>query len=291
MSANPHLEAQQSEMENKSETSEAQWMHEMKDRMDASTIQYAAGRGHLKESQQQCVQEIKADGNAAFKKGDIAAAVDFYSQAIDMDRQCGDDDEKTAVLYTNRAAAYLRQAEVGFDDAWEKVERDCRRAIERHPTAKAYMRCARALTEGLDRHGDALCCLAEALVLEPRSTAVQEAVGNLRVEHTVMSDHPQVLQSVEKLRKRQQMRERMDHQQEAQAYADAIALLTDPDPAKVAKAASEKAEAAKARADAKAKAKAKEKAEAEAKAKAEAAAAAAAAPKPDENGFVEVALS
>ena len=173
----------------------------------------------------ECVQEIKADGNAAFKKGDIAAAVDFYSQAIDMDRQCGDDDEKTAVLYTNRAAAYLRQAEVGFDDAWEKVERDCRRAIERHPTAKAYMRCARALTEGLDRHGDALCCLAEALVLEPRSTAVQEAVGNLRVEHTEMSDHPPVLQSVEKLRKRQQMRERMDEEPRLAAQFDLIFLL------------------------------------------------------------------
>ena len=176
-------------------------MHEMKDRMDAGRrFQYAAAAATLKSRSSSACRRSRRTATRRSKRVILRRRSTFIRRRSTWTASVATA-TKTAVLYTNRAAAYLRQAEVGFDDAWEKVERDCRRAIERHPTAKAYMRCARALTEGLDRHGDALCCLAEALVLEPRNTAVQEAVGNLRVEHAEMSDHPQVLQSVEKLRK------------------------------------------------------------------------------------------
>ena len=45
-------------------------------------------------------QSFKAQGNAAFKKGDNSAAVSFYTQAIELDP----DDH---VFFSNRSAAYL----------------------------------------------------------------------------------------------------------------------------------------------------------------------------------------
>ena len=197
-------------------------MREMEDRMQKQSLEYAAGRADLAEEQRKCVQDMKDDGNKAFKAGHIAKAVEHYSEALQMDRQCGNDDKVTAVLYGNRAAAYLKQAEVGHDSAWEDAERDCRRALERAPSAKIYVRCARALSEGLGRPMDAFVCLAEALALEPTNSVVREAVAKLREEHADLVAPEAVLT---RLRRRQAQRLERSQEKEAAAYGDAVALL------------------------------------------------------------------
>jgi len=50
----------------------------------------------------ECIAEkLKLDGNEAFNAGDYVKAVELYTEALAHMRQC-------AVLYTNRAQAYLR---------------------------------------------------------------------------------------------------------------------------------------------------------------------------------------
>ena len=50
------------------------------------------------------MEELKALGNAAFKKGDFASAVDFFTRAIDAEKTL----ENHHVLYSNRSAARVR---------------------------------------------------------------------------------------------------------------------------------------------------------------------------------------
>ena len=53
-------------------------------------------------------EELKASGNAAFKKGDFASAVDFFSRAIDVSSK-KNNIENHHVLYSNRSAARVRR--------------------------------------------------------------------------------------------------------------------------------------------------------------------------------------
>ena len=54
------------------------------------------------------MEELKASGNAAFKKGDFASAVDFFSRAIDLVEGSANI-ENHHVLYSNRSAARVRR--------------------------------------------------------------------------------------------------------------------------------------------------------------------------------------
>ena len=71
--------------------------------------EYAAATSHKKYREQQCEQTAakKEQGNQAFKNGDMSAAIEAYSEAIELDFSAGDDDKVTAILYANRAAAYI----------------------------------------------------------------------------------------------------------------------------------------------------------------------------------------
>ena len=99
-----------------------QWMAEMQEKMASQSVEFAAGRSDLADEQRKCVQDIKEDANTAFRAGHVAKAITLYTEAIDMDRLVGNDDAVTAVLHANRAAAHLKQAEVGFDEAWEDAD-------------------------------------------------------------------------------------------------------------------------------------------------------------------------
>ena len=57
-------------------------------------------------------EELKASGNAAFKKGDFASAVDFFSRAIDVSSK-KKNIENHHVLYSNRSAARVRRIVFG----------------------------------------------------------------------------------------------------------------------------------------------------------------------------------
>jgi hypothetical protein len=51
------------------------------------------------------VSTLKKQGNNAFKAGDLDKAADFYLQAINLT----EDDAVIAILYSNRAQAFLEQ--------------------------------------------------------------------------------------------------------------------------------------------------------------------------------------
>jgi tetratricopeptide (TPR) repeat protein len=186
----------------------------------------AAQREAQRDEQRREVVALKEDGNAKFKEGKLAEAVRLYTLALETDFLVGNDDKLTAVLYSNRAAARLRQAEIGFDDEWELAERDCRRSLERDPTVKCHMRCARALSEGLGRPDDAFECLAEALVLEPANSAVRDALAALRAASADAERLTASATTLERLRRRGALKEERGHAKLATAYADAVALLT-----------------------------------------------------------------
>lgn len=62
-------------------------------------------------------EELKAQGNKAFSSGDYSAAVDLFSQAIQMD-------PSNHVLYSNRSAAYcsLKNYQQALDDAEKAIK-------------------------------------------------------------------------------------------------------------------------------------------------------------------------
>jgi len=191
-------------------------------RLLAKEKEFATGREGMREAQREEVQALKEEGNAAFRKGKLADAIERYTEAIDVDFQFGDDEKVTAVLYSNRAAAYLKQAEVGWDEAWEQAERDCCRAIERDATAKYLLRHAKAC-EGLERINDAFESLATAVVHEPTNKVVLKEVERLREQHdNALRPSEGTLQ---KLRKRAAARAERGADQQARAFQDAIELL------------------------------------------------------------------
>ncbi|KAG2010336.1 phosphoprotein phosphatase [Coprinopsis cinerea AmutBmut pab1-1] len=101
----------------------------------------------------------KQKGNEAFKKGDYANAVGFYTAAMM--------ENPSDVTYPlNRAAAYLKLGK--HLDA----ERDCTTALKIDPkSAKALFRRAQARVE-LDRLGDAAADLREARQLAPSDQSI-----------------------------------------------------------------------------------------------------------------------
>lgn len=110
------------------------------------------------------MMSLKDQGNEAYKKGDYAAAVDLYTQAI----EAGGED--LHLVYSNRAAALLAQER--FEDALQ----DCDRVLELNPTfMKGYLRKSMAL-KGLGRKREALQVAKQGLALE-NTTNVASAAG------------------------------------------------------------------------------------------------------------------
>ncbi|GAU37314.1 hypothetical protein TSUD_354710 [Trifolium subterraneum] len=60
---------------------------------------------------------LRNDGNIYFKKARFGAAIDAYTEAITL---C----PNVPVYFTNRALCHRRRND------WERVEEDCRRAIQ-----------------------------------------------------------------------------------------------------------------------------------------------------------------
>lgn len=97
----------------------------------------------MKMSPQDEATELKNKGNDAFKKQDYATALDFYSQAIELN-------DKEPSLYTNRAQAHIKLESYGYAVA------DADKAIALDSNnVKAYYRRATANTSIL-KHREAL---------------------------------------------------------------------------------------------------------------------------------------
>ena len=221
----------------------------------------AAATSHKKYREQQCEQTAakKEQGNQAFKNGDMSAAIEAYSEAIEMDFSAGDDDKATATLYANRAAAYMRVADSGQDvefrrRAWTLAGQDCHRSLQRDPHAvKVLLRCALAC-EKLGNLEMAFECVARALLEQPINSAARDAATRLRNDYEQLSCEvdvsdaskstaqgsystlqPQLQPLTASARTAKYIRQRRDNRVErgqekmAQAYAEVMALLSIPE--------------------------------------------------------------
>ncbi|KAL9321397.1 hypothetical protein ACSQ67_013236 [Phaseolus vulgaris] len=110
---------------------------------------------------------LKEKGNAAFKGRLWNKAVNYYSEAINLNGT-------NATYFSNRAAAYL---ELG---CFQEAEEDCNKAIlHDKKNVKAYLRRGTA-RELLLRYEEALKDFQHALVLEPQNKTASLAEKRLR---------------------------------------------------------------------------------------------------------------
>jgi Flp pilus assembly protein TadD len=83
---------------------------------------------------------LKERGNDAFRSGDVHAALQLFSEAIELDGT-------NAVLLTNRSLCYASMGD------WSSSARDAARAVQLAPqNLKAHCRLARAQVSGLKAH-------------------------------------------------------------------------------------------------------------------------------------------
>ncbi|RZF48427.1 hypothetical protein LSTR_LSTR011380 [Laodelphax striatellus] len=116
------------------------------------------------------VIRLKEDGNKSFKESDWKEAVSHYSKAIKL--LIGDSPDK-AVLYKNRAAAYLKLNEL------DKAIKDCDSSLEITPNdPKALFRRCQAL-DSLNRHEEAYRDARHLNVIDPNNKAVQPILSRL----------------------------------------------------------------------------------------------------------------
>ncbi|PKA51244.1 E3 ubiquitin-protein ligase CHIP [Apostasia shenzhenica] len=84
---------------------------------------------------------LRLDGNVAFKKERLGAAIDAYTEAITL---CPD----VAIYWTNRALCYFKRKD------WARVEGDCRKAVKLDSSSvKAHYLLGLALLEKEDYAG------------------------------------------------------------------------------------------------------------------------------------------
>ncbi|XP_038646985.1 small glutamine-rich tetratricopeptide repeat-containing protein beta isoform X2 [Scyliorhinus canicula] len=110
-------------------------------------------------------EQLKNEGNNYIKEENYRAAVDSYSQAIELD-------PNSAVYFCNRAAAQSK-----LNNYTAAIE-DCKRAIAIDPDySKAYGRMGLALTS-LNKHSEAITYYQKAVELDPENGTF---ISNLRV--------------------------------------------------------------------------------------------------------------
>ncbi|PSC68906.1 malonate-ligase [Micractinium conductrix] len=115
---------------------------------------------------------LKAKGNAEFSKGELAAAVSSWTEALSLlDRQ--PNPQGLHLLYGNRAAAALKLGD------FTAALRDAEAALAVEPAwAKALYRKAAAL-QGLGRRRDAAAAALAAAAAEPSNREVQALLRQL----------------------------------------------------------------------------------------------------------------
>ncbi|XP_078074191.1 small glutamine-rich tetratricopeptide repeat-containing protein beta-like [Mustelus asterias] len=110
-------------------------------------------------------EQLKNEGNNYIKEENYRAAVDSYTQAIELD-------PNSAVYFCNRAAAQSK-----LNNYTAAIE-DCKRAITIDPGySKAYGRMGLALTS-LNKHSEAITYYKKAVELDPENGTF---ISNLRV--------------------------------------------------------------------------------------------------------------
>ncbi|KAJ2317138.1 Hsp90 cochaperone, partial [Coemansia sp. RSA 2681] len=109
--------------------------------------------------------ELKAKGNEAFAAGNHAAAIDFFSQAIELD-------PSNHVLYSNRSASHSSLK--NYTDALADAEK----TVELMPAwAKGYSRKGAALF-GLQEYAQAVSTYQDGLKHDPESALLKKGLSD-----------------------------------------------------------------------------------------------------------------
>ncbi|XP_045617227.2 protein unc-45 homolog B [Procambarus clarkii] len=120
-------------------------------------------------------QQLKEEGNEAYKNNDWGTAIEKYTQAITISTE----DRDSSVLYKNRAAVYLK-----IED-FENTVKDCTRCLEITPKdPKALFRRAQAY-ESLEQFEKAYADARALQFIDPKNKDVQEMLSRL---HKIVQD-------------------------------------------------------------------------------------------------------
>ncbi|XP_068305974.1 hsp70-Hsp90 organizing protein 3-like [Pyrus communis] len=109
--------------------------------------------------------EAKAKGNAAFSSGDFTAAVNHFSEAIDLA-------PTNHVLYSNRSAAYASL------NKYSEALADANKTVEIKPDwSKGYSRLGAAHC-GLGQYNDAVSAYKKGLEIDPNNEALKSGLAD-----------------------------------------------------------------------------------------------------------------
>lgn len=112
-------------------------------------------------------EAYKLKGNAAFKKGDHALAIEMYTYATELD-------PNNPVFFTNRSNAYYLMKN------WAKSERDARKAIKASASwEKGHYRLGMALL-AQDNAKDALDAFKKACDIAPSNATFSKALAEAK---------------------------------------------------------------------------------------------------------------
>ncbi|KAM5541766.1 hypothetical protein V8D89_004495 [Ganoderma adspersum] len=127
-------------------------------------------------------EKAKAEGNAAFAKGEYQNAIESYTRAIDIA-------PKSAVLYGNRALAYVRLIKSGVPPKEERQKLRPKLVSDAHQAttlderwAKGWVRMAEALVLACDEEGnegvkEEKRAEGRRISLEGAQSALENAIG------------------------------------------------------------------------------------------------------------------
>lgn len=118
--------------------------------------------------------ELKEAGNSCFKAGQYGEATSFYSQAIkELEKSNKKNPEDLAILYSNRAAAYLKDGNCG------ECIKDCNASLELSEfNVKSLLRRA-AAHEALERYRLAYIDYKTALQIDCNFAAAQDGTNRM----------------------------------------------------------------------------------------------------------------
>ena len=108
-------------------------------------------------------EELKDRGNESFQAGDLQEAIQFYSQAIELDPD-------NYIYYSNRCAAYMKT------DSKSKALKDAERCVELNPSfVKGYSRLG-AAQQSLKRFEAAMDTFKKGIALDPNNQGLWSAL-------------------------------------------------------------------------------------------------------------------
>ncbi|XP_071349848.1 mitochondrial import receptor subunit TOM34 [Trachinotus anak] len=118
--------------------------------------------------------ELKQAGNECFKTGQYGEATSLYSQAIkELEKSSKKNPEDLGILYSNRAAAYLKDGNCG------ECVKDCNMSLELYPfNVKSLLRRAAAY-EALERYRQAYVDYKTALQIDCNIAAAHDGTNRM----------------------------------------------------------------------------------------------------------------